>query len=278
MKHSPFVLVALLVPASLAAVFVACSSSSTSGTPVTQDDAGDAATDAGSLSDASLYADVGTPIPIPDLDAGPDLLTGCTRDPGPVPPAFNPASKKDPLVGSFSLEQAMAGFPAGSGTLTAAIYTELKGIKCTLDPVNAPISVANFIGLARGTRPYKLKTKWQVGRFYDGLTWHRVIPDFVIQGGDPLGDGTGGPDYDLKVENQIAEPKGTMAMASGAVPSGSQFYIVVGNGPDAQYNVFGTCDTDVAVAVANVPRDIDGGTDKPLSPVHMLRVEIARCP
>ena len=230
------------------------------------------------MSDASQIVDVGAPIPIADLDAGPDLLTGCTRDPGPIPPAFTATAKKDPLAGSFSLEQAMAGFPAGTGTLTAAIYTELGGIKCTLDPEHAPISVANFVGLARGTRPYKLTKTWQIGRFYDGLTWHRVIPDFVIQGGDPLGDGTGGPDYDLKVENQVAEPKGTLAMASGAVPSGSQFYVVVGMGPAAQYNVLGTCGTDVAVSVAGVPRDIDGGTDRPITPVHMLRVEIARCP
>ncbi len=274
MKHTPlFAAVALLVPASLAAVFVACSSSSTS-TPVgTGDDAGDTATDA-----AASIVDVGAPIPIPDLDAGPDLLTGCARDPGPIPPAFAATSKKDPLAGAFTLDQATAGFPAGTGTWTAAIYTELKGIKCTLDDKAAPISVANFIGLARGTRPYKQKTTWQIGRFYDGLTWHRVIPDFVIQGGDPLGDGTGGPGFDLTAENHIAEPKGTLAMAAGAKPSGSQFYVVVGMGPSADYNVFGTCDTPAAIAVANVPRDIEGGTDMPLSPVHMLRVEIGRCP
>lgn len=264
--------VALVVPSSLAAVFVACSSSSSPAS--TGDDAGDN----GATTDAATIVDVGAPIPIPDLDAGPDLLTGCTRDPGPIPPAFAPTSKKDPLAGAFTLDQAMAGFPAGSGTLTAAIYTEFKGIKCTLDEKNAPISVANFIGLARGTRPYKQKTTWQIGRFYDGLTWHRVIPDFVIQGGDPLGDGTGGPGYDLTSENHVAEPKGTLAMAAGSKPSGSQFYIVVGMGPSSDYNVFGTCDTTAAVAIAGVPRDIDGGTDMPLTPVHMLRVEIARCP
>jgi len=256
----------------LVSLFVACSSSS-SPAAATTDDAGDVGS-----SDAATIVDVGAPIPIPDLDAGPDLLTGCTRDPGPIPPAFAATSKKDPLAGAFTLDQAMAGFPAGSGTLTAAIYTEFKGIKCTLDEKKAPVSVANFIGLARGTRPYKHMTTWQIGRFYDGLTWHRVIPDFVIQGGDPLGDGTGGPGYDLTVENHVAEPLGTLAMAAGEKPSGSQFYIVVGTGPTADYNVFGTCDTTAAVAIAGVPRDIDGGTDMPLTPVHMLRVEIGRCP
>jgi peptidyl-prolyl cis-trans isomerase A (cyclophilin A) len=262
---------ALVTLASLGAL--ACSSSSSKAAAIT--DAGDEAS-AAPVSDASAIVDVGAP---PPLDAGPDLLSGCTRDPGPIPPAFDPTSKKDPLAGAFSLDQAMAGFPAGSGALTVAIYTEAKGIKCTLDAANAPISVANFIGLARGTRPYKLGLgkPWQVGRFYDGLTWHRVIPDFMIQGGDPLGDGTGGPDYDLPVENQVAEPLGTLAMASGAKPSGSQLFIVTGQGPAPEYNVFGTCTTDVAIALSNVPRD-DGGTDMPITPVHLLRVDIARCP
>ncbi len=272
MKHTPLFALALIIPASLAAIFAACSSSSSPPQP-TGDDAGD-----GTASDAATIVDVGAPVPVPDLDAGPDLLSGCTRDPGPIPPAFDAMSKKDPLAGSFSLDQAMAGFPAGAGKLTAAIYTEYKGIKCTLDDAHAPISVANFIGLARGTRPYKQTITWQIGRFYDGLTWHRVIPDFVIQGGDPLGDGTGGPGFDLTAENHVAEPKGTLAMAAGAKPSGSQFYVVVGHGPSADYNVFGTCDVTTAIAIANVPRDVDGGTDMPLTPVHMLRVEVARCP
>jgi peptidyl-prolyl cis-trans isomerase A (cyclophilin A) len=244
---------------------IACSSSSSGGGLGVG-----VGTDGGTTGDDAGATDAGT-LPISPL------LDACTKDPGATPPAFDPSSATDPFAGGFSLTQALAGFPDGAGKLTAAITTEYGGIKCTLDDKNAPISVANFIGLARGTRPYKnTKTKkWQTGAFYDGLTWHRVIPDFVIQGGDPLGTGTGGPGYDLPVENQIDEPLGTLAQAAGTAPSGSQFYIVVGTGPAAQYNVFGTCDTTAAKMIAAVARDKN---DKPTTPVHMLKVDIGRCP
>ena len=200
-----------------------------------------------------------------------------TLDSGAPAPTFDPASPTDPIgsADQFTLALALAGFPAGGGKLTAAILTEKGSIKCELAEAAAPISVANFVGLARGTRPYKAAGKWKAGHFYDGLIWHRVIPNFVIQGGDPLGTGTGGPGYDLVKENQIEEPLGTLAMAASAKVSGSQFYVVVGKGPAADYNVFGTCATENAVTIAKVPRDAD---DLPTVPVHLLKVEIARCP
>jgi peptidyl-prolyl cis-trans isomerase A (cyclophilin A) len=208
---------------------------------------------------------------------GPDPLAGCTKDPGGTAAAFDPASATDPTGGAdqFTMAMALAGFPAGGGKLTAAISTEKSSIKCELLEAAAPISGANFVGLARGTRPYKISAKWEVGHFYDGLTWHRVIPGFVIQGGDPVGDGTGGPGYDLVKENQLEEPLGTLAMAAAAKPSGSQFYVVVGKGPAANYNVFGTCTTENAIAIAAVDRD---ESDMPKTPVHLIKVEIARCP
>lgn len=210
-------------------------------------------------------------------DVGPSPLAACTRDPGAPTPAFDPASATDPVGGAakFTMAMALAGFPAGAGTLTAAIRTEKGWLSCTLDENAAPITVANFVGLARGTRPFKDGSTWKAGKFYDGLTWHRVIPDFVIQGGDPDGVGTGGPGYDLVNENQVDEPLGTLAMAAAKVPSGSQFYVVVGQGPPAKYNVFGKCTTEAAVAIAGVPRD---EADAPRSPVHMWQVEIGRCP
>jgi peptidyl-prolyl cis-trans isomerase A (cyclophilin A) len=210
-------------------------------------------------------------------DVGPSPLAACTRDPGAAAPSFDPASKADPVGGAekFTLAMALAGFPAGAGRLTAALRTEKGWISCALDEAAAPISVANFVGLARGTRPYKTGAAWQVGKFYDGLVWHRVIPDFVIQGGDPDGVGTGGPGYDLVPENQVDEPLGTLAMAAAARPSGSQFYVVVGQGPAAKYNVFGKCTTENAVAIAGVTRD---ESDMPKTPVHIWQVEIGRCP
>lgn len=214
----------------------------------------------------------------PGVDAGPDPLLGCTKDPGAPAGEVDPNAAADPTGGAekFTLALALAGFPAGGGKLTAAISTEKSTIRCELLEAVAPISVANFVGLARGTRPFKDDGgKWKLGRFYDGLKWHRVIPDFVIQGGDPDGNGRGGPGYDLVKENQVEEPLGTMAMAASAQVSGSQFYVVVGKGPAANYNVFGTCTTENAIAIAGVDRD---DNDAPKVPVHMLKVEIGRCP
>jgi peptidyl-prolyl cis-trans isomerase A (cyclophilin A) len=217
------------------------------------------------------------------VDMGPDLnfpdpFGGCTKDPGPGTVTVTPADGGgDPTGGAdkFTLDMALTGFPSGTGKLKAGIKTELGIIVCTFDEVNAPVSVANFIGLSRGVRPYLKAGVWVVGRFYDGLKWHRVIPGFVIQGGDPRGTGTGGPGYSLPTENHIAEPLGTLAMAASAEPSGSQFYIVVGTGPAANYNVFGKCETDIAENVAAVETN---DKDKPLVDIHMLKVDIARCP
>ena len=264
----------LLAPAVLVSVvglagMLACSSAKTSAEGNT--DAGDP----GPTNDASV---VDRYVPPFDVDAGPDPLLGCTKDPGAPAVTVDPNSATDPAGGAaaFTLAKALDGFPTTGGKLTAGIRTENGGIKCALDEVAAPLSVANFIGLARGTRPFKDdKDKWKTGHFYDGLIWHRVVPGFVIQGGDPDGLGSGGPGYDLVKENQIAEPLGTLAMAASAQVSGSQFYVVVGTGPKAEYNVFGICDTDTAVAISIVPRD---RVDAPNTPVHMLKVEIARCP
>lgn len=249
------------------AIVVACSSSTSS----------DATPDAGV--DANVPP---APTPIEDSGSdtgalGPNPLPGCPQDPGPTKTSIPPA-KADPIGGAdkFTLAQALEGYPQATGVLTALITTEAGKIRCDLDETSAPISVANFVGLARGTRPFDEDIKkWKVGRFYDGLVWHRVIPGFVIQGGDPNGNGTGGPGYDLPVENQVPELFGTLAMAGGDTPSGSQFYVVVGKGPAAEYNVFGRCETAVAMSIAAQPRD---ELDKPLTPVHIQRIDIARCP
>jgi peptidyl-prolyl cis-trans isomerase A (cyclophilin A) len=268
----------------------ACSSSTTAAstdagadTLAPEPDPGPAETDAGAAPDADAA---------PPFDPGPDPLQGCTRDPGAPSVAVDPKASTDPTGGAdkFTLAAALAGMPAGAGKLTAAIATDLRSawspsarstrttgtwITCELFEQSAPLSVANFVGLARGTRPYQRAAKWQVGHFYDGLTWHRVVPGFVVQGGDPDGDGTGGPGYDMVVENQVDEPRGTLAMAAGATPSGSQFYVVVDHGPAPKYNVFGACTLPTAIALSKVPRD---RLDAPKTTVHMLKVEIARCP
>ncbi len=209
-------------------------------------------------------------------DVGPETdPSGCTIDPGAGDTGIDPATYAPLKPEEFTVEKAMAGFPAGTGVIRARITTQLGKIDCVVDTAAAPVSAANFIGLARGTRPYKQGTTWMVGRFYDGLKWHRVVPSFVIQGGDPRGNGTGGPGYSLPVENHVTEPLGTLAMAASTAPNGSQYYIVVDKGPPPNYNVFGLCDTETAIAISKVPADSKAA---PVTEVNMQKIDIVRCP
>ena len=115
--------------------------------------------------------------------------------------------------------------------LQAVIETEKGNIIVVFYPKDAPKTVANFVTLAKKG-------------FYNGLAFHRVVPDFVVQGGDPLGTGEGGPGYTIPAEfNQQKHLRGTLAMARTSDPNsaGSQFYICLAPQPnlDNQYTVFG---------------------------------------
>jgi cyclophilin family peptidyl-prolyl cis-trans isomerase len=126
-----------------------------------------------------------------------------------------------------------------SKTYTATIATSCGDIVIRLDPTAAPRTVNNFVFLAREG-------------FYDGLTFHRVVPGFVIQGGDPAGDGTGGPGYTFADElPDDGYPEGSVAMAnSGPGTNGSQFFIVTGDAsflPNS-YSRFGTVTKGLGVA------------------------------
>ena len=125
-----------------------------------------------------------------------------------------------------------------------AVITTAKGdIVCELEFKKAPVTVASFVGLAEGTVKNSFKKPGQP--YFDGLTFHRVEPGFVIQGGDPAGNGSGGPGYQF--DNEIApdlkhDRPGTLAMANaGPNTNGSQFYITLQATPalDGHYSVFG---------------------------------------
>src|SRR5450631_176315 len=106
-----------------------------------------------------------------------------------------PVSPDDPIHGQFSLDDATRGLPAGD-VLTASLDTSHGKLTCKLLSDKAPITVANFVGLARGTRPWKNPSgQWVTKPAYDGTTFHRIIKGFMIQGGDARGDGTGEAGY-----------------------------------------------------------------------------------
>jgi peptidyl-prolyl cis-trans isomerase A (cyclophilin A) len=165
---------------------------------------------------------------------------------------------------------------------TAVIKTNLGNIICELYTKEAPNTVANFVGLATGTKEFAdPKTGKMIKRpFYNGLIFHRVISGFMIQGGDPLGNGTGGPGFQFNNENtnvSFNEP-GVIAMANaGPNTNGSQFFITVAPTPNLEgsYNVFGKVISgqDVANKISNVPTNNE---DKPITPVIIESISIQK--
>ena len=171
----------------------------------------------------------------------------------------------------------------GTGpVLMATIDTSLGSLHCTLFEDKTPMTVANFVGLATGQKAWiDPKTgKTVKGKpYYDGLTFHRVIPGFMIQGGDPLGVGTGGPGYQFadEIHPELRNVPGTLAMANaGPRTNGGQFFINEIRSPhlDNRHTVFGQCrEVDVVQKIGNAPRD---ASDKPQPPVVIKRVTISR--
>ncbi len=164
----------------------------------------------------------------------------------------------------------------------AVFETSLGDITCTLFPDKAPMTVENFIGLAEGTKQWKnpvsgaTKTNTPL---YDGTIFHRVIPDFMIQGGDPAGNGSGDPGYKFKDEfsDLRFDQPGRLAMAnSGPNTNGSQFFITDVPTPhlNGKHTIFGQCSPiSVVKAIESVPKD---AMDKPLKPVRLIHVKIIR--
>ncbi len=175
--------------------------------------------------------------------------------------------------------------PAATEPSKAIIHTSMGDIHCTLMPDKAPIGVANFIGLATGTKdwtdPRDGKKKHGVP-LYNNTTFHRVIPEFMIQGGDPKGDGTGDPGYKFKNETSPDlgfDQPGRLAYANaGPDTNGSQFFVTEVPYPSLNggYTIFGQCaDPDIVQKIARVPRSHGYATaDKPLTPVVIKSIEI----
>jgi peptidyl-prolyl cis-trans isomerase A (cyclophilin A) len=167
---------------------------------------------------------------------------------------------------------------------TYAIFETSQGdIVSKLFDKEAPKTVENFVGLAEGTKEFTdPKTGQKAKRpFFDGLTFHRVIPQFMIQGGCPLGTGTGGPGYRFADEFHTSlkhDKPGKLSMAnSGPGTNGSQFFITVAATPwlDNRHSIFGEVieGQDIANKISELPRD---SGDRPRTPVTLKHVRIER--
>ena len=168
---------------------------------------------------------------------------------------------------------------------TIVIDTTMGRLTCKTFDKQAPKAVANFIGLAEGTKDWTANAthaKQHRKRFYDGLTFHRVIPGFMIQGGDPVGDGTGDPGYyfdDEITPGLTFSMGGRLAYAnSGPNTNGSQFFITEDAFAElnGKYTIFGQCDAHSTLLAASIARVARDSNDKPTTPVFIQRVTIVR--
>ena len=167
---------------------------------------------------------------------------------------------------------------------TYAIFeTSMGTIVCKLFEKEAPKTVENFIGLAEGTKEFTDESTGQKVKrnFYNGLAFHRVIPNFMIQGGCPRGDGRGGPGYTFQDEFHPSlkhSKPGKLSMANaGPNTNGSQFFITVAPTEwlDGKHAIFGEVleGMDVISKIVNTPRD---SSDRPKTPVVMQKLKIER--
>jgi peptidyl-prolyl cis-trans isomerase A (cyclophilin A) len=161
--------------------------------------------------------------------------------------------------------------------------TSMGRITCQFFQKQAPNAVANFIGLANGTKDWTdpaTKKKMHGKPYYDNTTFHRVIPQFMIQGGDPTGTGTGDPGYSFDDEldpNLNFDVPGRLAMAnSGPNTNGSQFFITELAYPtlNQHYTIFGQCDDPSVNVVKTIARVQTDSNDKPIEPVYLKKVTI----
>lgn len=191
------------------------------------------------------------------------------------------AAQKKP-AGTAPAKPAAKAAPAVPSRPKAVFNTTAGQITCTLFPDKAPMTVENFIGLATGTKDWvnpASKAKKHGTPLYDGTIFHRVIPGFMIQGGDPMGNGAGDPGYSFKDEfSELRfDRPGRLAMAnSGPNTNGSQFFITDVPTPhlNNRHTIFGQCDNiEVIKKIANVPRDPN---DKPFKAVRINHITILK--
>ena len=201
-----------------------------------------------------------------------DKTTGGGGNPEPV--LSNPAETVRAPVAA-DLDAAIKDVPGTGAKLFAKIETPLGTINCELFADRAPMTVANFVGLATGKKAW-MNPSGNVEKtkpYFDGLLFHRVIPSFMIQGGDPMGQGVGGPGYKFadELSPDMDMGPGTLAMANaGPVTNGSQFFIMDNaSRPDLakKHTIFGKCNE--LEVIAKITATPTGARDLPQTPVTM---------
>lgn len=207
------------------------------------------------------------------------------QTPQATPPSQTPAPASSQVLPDAPSTTSNAKPPVVPTGPTAVIDTSMGRLTCKLYDAQAPVTVANFIGLAEGTRdwtdPATLK-KEHGTPFYNGTTFHRVIPSFMIQGGDKAGNGTGDPGYFFKDEfdpSLTFDEPGRLAMAnSGPNTNGSQFFIteVPVEQLNGKHTIFGQCDAHSVLLVASIARVSRNADDKPVTPVVIDKITIVR--
>lgn len=199
----------------------------------------------------------------------------------PAKSAPRPSAKATPMKPATQAEN-----PPGAVGDTIAVFDTTAGkLTCQLFPKQAPKTVANFIGLATGSKDWtdpKTGQKKHGKPLYNGTIFHRVIPNFMIQGGDPLGEGTGGPGYQFQDEfspDLTFDQPGRLAMAnSGPATNGSQFFITEVPTPhlNNRHTIFGQCtpeSVDLVKEIARKPRD--ERNDRAFDPVKINSIQIS---
>ncbi|MBL8605120.1 MAG: peptidylprolyl isomerase [Myxococcales bacterium] len=248
----------------------------------------DAGVYAPEVTDAAVPGDAAAPTapsaPTAPADAGAtdagaaDAGTALALNGDPVEARVAEPSSPDPRQGRFTLDEATRGL-AGSGDLVADIDTSMGTFQCTLLSGEAPNTVANFVGLARGLRDFwdPSAGRWVRRPFYDGSIFHRVIPGFMIQGGDVLRSGYGGTGYEFGDENVTGHnAAGQLCMANhGPNTNGGQFFITEAPRThlDGTYSIFGRCTpTELVGRVARV----ETNGERPRVPVFIRSVRVRR--
>ncbi len=220
--------------------------------------------------------------------AGSTPSQGTTKEEAKAPSKSTEQEKPPPAeafqgTNELSLAEATDGLE-GAGPLMVKFETNQGVIVARLYEERAPKTVTNFVGLARGLKRFRDPTtrEWVARPFYDGLTFHRVIPNFMVQGGDPQGSGRGGPGYrfgdEFHPDLRHSKP-GILSMANaGPNTNGSQFFIteVPTKHLDNRHAVFGEVveGLDVVKKIARVPTTSPG--NRPKQPVVMEKVTIFR--